>query len=160
MIAEAGPRTLPLFFTSGKVRVTHGSLWPVLPPREQDRGSRADAGSGATLGCAEALAGRVAPCLAAAASTMGCVIETKQSEKRKDGKMSRFEDTEAALTERLRAMKAKPDMTVNLFDIGVPLNDDGYSQDEIMEVLFALEQDKVIAFTPGNRILMLKALPG
>ncbi len=74
--------------------------------------------------------------------------------------MSRFEDTEAALTERLRAMKAKPDMTVNLFDIGVPLNDDGYSQDEIMEVLFALEQDKVIAFTPGNRILMLKALPG
>jgi hypothetical protein len=52
---------------------------------------------------------------------LGCVIETKQSEKRKDEIMSRFEDTEAALTERLRAMKAKPEMTINLFDIGVPL---------------------------------------
>jgi N-acetylmuramoyl-L-alanine amidase len=86
-------------------------------------------------------------------------VETKLSEKRKDRMMSRFEDTEAALTERLRAMKAKPEMTINLFDISVHLNGAGYSQDEIMEVMFALEQDKVIALTTGNRVLMLKALP-
>ncbi|WP_280114310.1 hypothetical protein [Rhizobium grahamii] len=36
--------------------------------------------------------------------------------------MSRFEDTEAALTEKLRALKVKPDMTINLSAIGVPLS--------------------------------------
>ena len=73
--------------------------------------------------------------------------------------MSRFDDTETALLERLRTMKAKPEMTINLFDIGVPLNASGFSQDEIMEVLFAFEQDKIIAFASGNRLLMLKKLP-
>ena len=73
--------------------------------------------------------------------------------------MSRFDDTETALLERLRTMKAKPEMTINLFDIGVPLNASGFSQDEIMEVLFALEQDKIIAFASANRLLMLKKLP-
>jgi len=73
--------------------------------------------------------------------------------------MSRFEDTEAALTERLRAMKAKPEMTINLFDIGVPLTAAGFLEAEIMEVLFALEQDRTIAFTAGNRLVMLKDLP-
>lgn len=28
-----------------------------------------------------------------------------------------------------------------------------------MEVLYALEQDKIIALLPGNRLLMLKKLP-
>ncbi|WP_245494684.1 hypothetical protein [Rhizobium ruizarguesonis] len=48
--------------------------------------------------------------------------------------MSRFEETETALTDRLRALKMKPDMTVNLFDIGVPMNAAGFSQDEILAV--------------------------
>jgi hypothetical protein len=73
--------------------------------------------------------------------------------------MSRFDDTETALLERLRTMKAKPEMTINLFDIGVPLNASGFSQDEVMEVLVALEQDRIIAFASGNRLLMLKKLP-
>lgn len=73
--------------------------------------------------------------------------------------MSRFEDTETALTERLRALKAKPEMSINLLDIDISLNADGYSQDEIMAVLRALEQDKIIALSPGNRLLMLKELP-
>ena len=73
--------------------------------------------------------------------------------------MSRFEETETALADRLRALKMKPDMTVNLFDIGVPLNAAGFSQDEIMAVLTALEQDKVIDFVPGNRLRLLKSLP-
>ena len=72
--------------------------------------------------------------------------------------MARFSETETALIERLRSMKAKPEMTINIFDIGVPLHASGFSQDEIMEVLFALEQDKIIAFEPGNRLLMLKPL--
>jgi hypothetical protein len=73
--------------------------------------------------------------------------------------MSRFDETEAALIDRLRTLKAEPEKTINLFDIGVPMNVAGFTQDEIMAVLFALEQDKIIAFAPGNRLLMLKELP-
>lgn len=73
--------------------------------------------------------------------------------------MSRFSETEAALLERLRAMKAKPEMSINVFDIGVPMIAAGFSQDEIMNVLLAFEQDRMIALVPGNRLLMLKELP-
>ncbi|MGV2052837.1 hypothetical protein ACQZ48_22435 [Agrobacterium sp. 22-209-1] len=73
--------------------------------------------------------------------------------------MSRFTDTETALLERLRALKAKPEMSINLFDIGVPMSAAGFTQDEIMAVLDALEQDKVVAYGPGNRLLILKDLP-
>jgi len=73
--------------------------------------------------------------------------------------MSRFEDTETAVTEKLRALKLKPDMTINLFDIGIPLNAAGFSQEEIMAVLVALEQDKIVAFSPGNRLRLVKPLP-
>ena len=73
--------------------------------------------------------------------------------------MSRFNETETALIERLRALKALPDMSINVFDIGVPLTAAGFTQDEIVEVLIALEQDKIITLLPGNRLLMLKELP-
>ena len=73
--------------------------------------------------------------------------------------MSRFNDTEAALLSRLRTLKAKPEMTINLLDLGVPLHDAGFAQDEIMEVLIALEQERIIAFSPGNRLLILRKLP-
>jgi hypothetical protein len=73
--------------------------------------------------------------------------------------MSRFTETETALNERLRALKASPDMSINVVDIGAPLTAAGFTQDEIMEVLNALEQDKIITLLPGNRLLMLKELP-
>lgn len=73
--------------------------------------------------------------------------------------MSRFSETEAALLERLHAMKAKPEMSINVFDIGVPMTAAGFTQDEIMNVLLAFEQDRLIALVPGNRLLMLKELP-
>lgn len=73
--------------------------------------------------------------------------------------MSRFNETETALIERLRALKALPDMSINFFDIGVPLTAAGFTHDEIVEVLYALEQDKVITLLPGSRLLMLKELP-
>lgn len=50
-------------------------------------------------------------------------------------------------------------MSINVFDIGVPLTATGFTQDEIMEALYALEQDKIIPLLPGNRLLMLKELP-
>ncbi|WP_311273384.1 MULTISPECIES: hypothetical protein [unclassified Rhizobium] len=59
--------------------------------------------------------------------------------------MSRFNDTEAAVLSRLRALKAKPEMTFNLLDIGSPMGDAGFAQGEIMEVLIASEHEKMIA---------------
>ncbi len=73
--------------------------------------------------------------------------------------MSRFSETEAALLERLRSLKAAPEMSINLYDIGVPMVAAGFSQEETMAVLDALEQDKIITYVPGNRLLMLKELP-
>ncbi|WP_112540874.1 hypothetical protein [Rhizobium sp. BE258] len=73
--------------------------------------------------------------------------------------MGRFEDTEAAITERLRAMKGNPDVTINLFELGVPLNAAGFTQDEITAVLEALEQDRIVEFAPGNRLRLIKPLP-
>lgn len=73
--------------------------------------------------------------------------------------MSRFEDIEAATLERLRTLKAKPEMTVNLIDMGAPLNAAGYTQEEVLTVLLAFEQEKLVALAPGNRLLILKDLP-
>lgn len=87
-------------------------------------------------------------------------METIGREKRYEANiMSRFTETEIALIERLRALKALPDTSINVFDIGVPLTAAGFTQDEIMEVLFALEQDKIVALLPGNRLMMLRELP-
>lgn len=73
--------------------------------------------------------------------------------------MSRFDDIEAALLTRMRTLKAKPGMTLNLLDLGLPLNAAGYAQEDLIEVLIALEQEKIVAFGPGNRLLILKTLP-
>ena len=73
--------------------------------------------------------------------------------------MSRFEDTEIGVMDRLRAMKAEPDTTVNLLDLEDHLYAAGFSQDEIAGVLSALEQDRLLEITPGNRLRLLKALP-
>lgn len=73
--------------------------------------------------------------------------------------MGRFEDTEAAVAQRLRAMKIRPDMTVNLLEFGIPLNAAGYTQDEIAAVLEALVQDRIVELAPGNRFRLLKRLP-
>ncbi len=86
-------------------------------------------------------------------------LETIRREKRYEATMSRFTETEIALIERLRALKALPDTSINVFDIGVPLTAAGFTQDEIMEVLYALEQDKIVSLLPGNRLMMLKELP-
>lgn len=73
--------------------------------------------------------------------------------------MSRFEETETALIEKLRSMKVKPDVTINVLDIREPLNAAGFTQEEIMVVLHALEQDRIVVFTPGNKLKLLKPLP-
>ncbi|MBX5159074.1 hypothetical protein HJB88_12235 [Rhizobium sp. NZLR5] len=73
--------------------------------------------------------------------------------------MGRFAETETAVIARLRALKAAPEVSINLSDLTAPMHVAGFRQDEIMAVLNALEQDKILSFTPGNRLLILKDLP-
>ncbi|MEB2844544.1 hypothetical protein GAO09_03520 [Rhizobiales bacterium RZME27] len=73
--------------------------------------------------------------------------------------MSRFNEIEIALVERLRALKAKPGRTINLLDVSTPLNAAGYERDEILDVLSALEQDGILAFAPADRLRIVKPLP-
>ncbi|MBY5363519.1 hypothetical protein ELH80_14380 [Rhizobium ruizarguesonis] len=73
--------------------------------------------------------------------------------------MSRFAETETAVIARLRALKAAPEVSINLSDLGAPMNAAGFSQEEIRAVLDALEQDKILSCGPGNRLLILKDLP-
>ncbi len=73
--------------------------------------------------------------------------------------MSRFEEIEAATLARLRTLKVKPEMKISLLDVVLPLNAQGYLQEEIFDVLHALEQEKLVAFAKGNRLLVLKDLP-
>jgi hypothetical protein len=49
--------------------------------------------------------------------------------------MSRFDETEAAVLLRLRALKAKPEVTISLLDLGLSLDAAGYSQQDVREVL-------------------------
>lgn len=73
--------------------------------------------------------------------------------------MNRFSTTEAALLDRLRALKATPLKSLNLIDINLSMRDDGFSPDEISAVLVALEQDRILARAPGDRLMILKELP-
>jgi hypothetical protein len=60
---------------------------------------------------------------------------------------------------RLRALKAKPEVTISLLDLGLSLDAAGYSQQDVREVLFAFEQEKIVAFGPGKRLRILRDLP-
>lgn len=73
--------------------------------------------------------------------------------------MSRFDETETAVIARLRALKAKPHVSINRNDLNIPLQADGFSADEIKAVVNALEQDCILSFGPADRLLILKALP-
>lgn len=73
--------------------------------------------------------------------------------------MSQFEAIKNALLQRLRVLNAKPGVLINMFDIGVPLDAEGFTEAEIMSALFALEAEKIVAFVPGNRLQLLKPLP-
>lgn len=73
--------------------------------------------------------------------------------------MSRFAESETAVIARLRALKAKPDVSINRADLSIPLQADGFSLAELKAVLNALEQDGILSFGTADRLLILKALP-
>jgi hypothetical protein len=73
--------------------------------------------------------------------------------------MARFGDTEGAIVQRFRAMKAKSEKIVNVVELSIPLNASGYTKDEIAAVLRAFEQDHIVSIAPGNRLRLIRPLP-
>jgi hypothetical protein len=73
--------------------------------------------------------------------------------------MSRFSETEVALVARLRELKAAPDMSFNLGDSQVFMQALGFSHKDTIGVLDALEQDKLVAYGPSDRLIVLKTFP-
>jgi len=52
----------------------------------------------------------------------------------------------------LRTLEAKPSTPISLYDIGAPLVGAGFTQDEIVNVLFQMQDDKDIELIAGNRL--------
>ena len=69
--------------------------------------------------------------------------------------MNRDEQTKAAIIERLNELGLEPNQPVSLFEIGTSLVPAGYSQDELVWALFALQSDKKIELLNGNRLQLL-----
>ncbi len=70
--------------------------------------------------------------------------------------MSRYEETKSALTQVLEGLGAEP---TSLYDVGVPMVGKGFSQDEILNGLMALDREKIIVLLPGNQVRVLLAQP-
>ncbi|SCW76985.1 hypothetical protein SAMN02927900_04746 [Rhizobium mongolense subsp. loessense] len=69
--------------------------------------------------------------------------------------MNRYDQTKVALLKLL----PEPEGTLDLYAIGEPLVAQGFSQDEITNVLLSLEAQKVIELLPGNCLRVTKRLP-
>ena len=65
-------------------------------------------------------------------------------------------ETIDALLEQLRSLDAKPDQPISImYDIGMPMIAAGYTQDQILNALFYLENKKTIELLPGNRLRLI-----
>jgi hypothetical protein len=60
-----------------------------------------------------------------------------------------------ALSKLLSELGAFPEIPISLYDIGIPLLDAGFDQHDIVTVLFALHDEKVIQLIDGNRLVLL-----
>lgn len=67
--------------------------------------------------------------------------------------MPRHEETRLALVELLRTFGDAP---TGLYLVGVPMVDQGFSQDEILYALMSLDREKVIELLPSNELRVLQ----
>lgn len=62
--------------------------------------------------------------------------------------------------ELLKYLSDAPEVAIDLYEIGPPLIAQGFNQDQIADVLIALEREKVIALDgTKNCLIILKTLP-
>ncbi len=66
--------------------------------------------------------------------------------------MPRHEETRLALVELLRTFGDAP---TGLYSVGVPMVDQGFSQDEILYALMSLDREKAIELLPENQLRVL-----
>jgi hypothetical protein len=66
--------------------------------------------------------------------------------------MNRYEEVWGDLIDTLRGLGAEP---TSLYAVGVPMVAKGFTQDEVLNVLMALEREKTIELLPGNRLRVL-----
>ncbi|KQY25948.1 hypothetical protein [Rhizobium sp. Root483D2] len=68
--------------------------------------------------------------------------------------MNRYDEVRTDLIDILQGLGAE---ATSLYAVGVPMVEQGFNQDEILNALMALDREKVIELLPGNR---LRVLPG
>jgi hypothetical protein len=60
-----------------------------------------------------------------------------------------------ALLRLLTELGAFPEIPISLYDIGAPLLDAGFNHQDIVSVLFALHDEKIIRLIDGNRLVLV-----
>jgi len=67
-------------------------------------------------------------------------------------RMSRSDNTRAAIVDQFRLLKAMLDRPIGLFEIAIPLSAAGFMVAEIVDALFQLHHDKEIELIAGNQL--------
>jgi hypothetical protein len=65
------------------------------------------------------------------------------------------QEVREALLKHLSELGAFPGIPISLYDIGIPLLDAGFDQHDIVSVLFALHDEKIIQLIDGNRLVLV-----
>jgi hypothetical protein len=66
--------------------------------------------------------------------------------------MNRYGPVMGDVLDILRGLGTEP---TSLYAVGVPMVAKGFTQDEVLNVIMALDREKVIELLPGNRLRVL-----
>lgn len=74
--------------------------------------------------------------------------------------MTRYDALRTYLIDLLVSLNATPEVPISLYDIGPPLVAKGFDQQQIVNVLFSLEGQKVVELVGGNRLRVTEKFYG
>lgn len=66
--------------------------------------------------------------------------------------------TKNAILEVMRDRGLRPDQTISLYDVAIPLMPKGYTIGDLVDALYALENKGVIKLLDGNQLRILRPL--
>ncbi|MDM9626280.1 hypothetical protein QTL95_10255 [Rhizobium sp. S152] len=70
--------------------------------------------------------------------------------------MSEQRDTKAALLALLESLGVEPDTSINLYEIGPPMVADGFTENDVVNALYALKDEGVIDLLGNNQLLLVR----
>jgi hypothetical protein len=73
---------------------------------------------------------------------------------------NRYDEARTAFFDVLRSLGAEPGKPISNYGIGPPMIMRGFTQDEIVNVMFSLQANKAIELLPGNRLEVLVSRRG